>query len=167
MTPGHDKTIAEQFQDRLIGNALPAWLRAATPEQIDVLRQAMAASLQAREQCAGLMGRLQGIEAFCRPLLHQALRDALDGVDDERIAFRMGRKEPVVTSQPIGWPVTQAVYSNISLLEAALRNFTTDEAQGRQLAGNRLVDTVANRAGLPSAGRQRASATRPGGAAGA
>lgn len=153
MTPGHDKTIAEQFQDRLIGNALPAWLRAATPEQIDVLRQAMAASLQAREQCAGLMGRLQGIEAFCRPLLHQALRDALDGVDDERIAFRMGRKEPVVTSQPIGWPVTQAVYSNISLLEAALRNFTTDEAQGRQLAGNRLVDTVANRAGLPSAGR--------------
>jgi hypothetical protein len=37
--------------------------------------------------------------------------------------------------------------------EAALRNFTTDEAQGRQLAGNRLVDTVANRAGLPSAGR--------------
>lgn len=153
MTPAHDKTIAEQFQDRLIGNALPAWLRSATPEQLDLLRQAMAASLQAREQCAALMGKLQGIEAFCRPLLRQALTDELEGLDDERIAFRTGRKEPVVTAQPIGWPVTQAVYANISLLEAALRNFTADEAQGRQLAGNRLVDTVANRAGLPSAGR--------------
>lgn len=153
MTPGHDNTIAEQFQDRLIGNALPAWLRSATPEQIDVLRQAMAASLQAREQCAKLMGKLQGIEAFCRPLLRQALTQALDAVDDKRIAFRTGRKEPVITSQPIGWPVTKAVYANISLFEAALRNFTADEAQGHQLAGNRLIDTVADHAGLPSAAR--------------
>lgn len=153
MTPGHDKSIAEQFQDRLIGNALPAWLRSATPEQIEVLRHAMAASLQSRERCAELMGKVQGIEAFCRPLLRQALKDELGGLDDERIAFRTGRKEPVVTSQPIGWPVTQAVYANISLLEAALRNFTSDEAQGQQLAGNRLVDTVADQAGLPSASR--------------
>lgn len=153
MTPGHDKSIAEQFQDRLIGNALPAWLRSATPEQIDVLRHAMAASLQARKQCAELMGKVQGIEAFSRPLLRLALKDELGGLDDERIAFRAGRKEPVVTSQPIGWPVTKAVYSSISLLEAALRNFTVHEAQGQQLAGNRMVDTVGDQADLPSAGR--------------
>ncbi|WP_194788501.1 NEL-type E3 ubiquitin ligase domain-containing protein [Pseudomonas sp. UFMG81] len=153
MAPAHEKTIAEHFQDQLIGNALPAWLRTATPEQIDLLRAAMVASLQARERCAALMARLRGVEAFTQPLLRQALMDQLGGLDDRTSSFRVGRKEPVVTSQPIGWPVTQAVYSNVSLLEAALRNFTQDEAQGRQLAGNRLVDSAGRPGDLPSAQR--------------
>lgn len=153
MTPEHEKTPAEQFQDHLVGQALPGWLRAATAEQIEGLRRAMSASLVSRQRCADLMAGLQGIEAFTRPLLREALDERLDGLDDWHVVFRQGRKEPIITSQPIGWPVSQAVYTEVSLLEAALRNFTAEQAQGEQLAGNRLVDTVEPQSSLPSAAR--------------
>ncbi|QXH44154.1 hypothetical protein KSS93_14725 [Pseudomonas xanthosomatis] len=145
-----ERSEAELYQDQLIADRLPPWAAKASVTQMQQLHQAMLASLQARERCAELLAGLQGVEAFARPLLQQAMQAQL-GLDEAQVGFRQGHKEPAITSQPIGWPVTQAAYSVIPPFEAALRNFTADQAQGQQLAGNQLVHLHGQPGQLPSA----------------
>ncbi|MFQ6575987.1 NEL-type E3 ubiquitin ligase domain-containing protein [Pseudomonas sp. UM16] len=138
----------EAYQDGFIGRALPAWLRTASVEQLTALKEAMVLSLYFNQRTRSALAGLQSIDAFTLPLLQEALGP---GLDAQRLQFRMGRKEPVITSQPIGYPVTAAVYSNIPVLEAALRNFSAEETQpGGYLAGNRLLDPNDAGAALPT-----------------
>ncbi|AIR90838.1 NEL-type E3 ubiquitin ligase domain-containing protein [Pseudomonas cremoricolorata] len=130
---------AAAYQDSLIHDALPAWIRAASIEQLQQLQDASSLSLYWRERCQQLLAPLQGVEAFCRPLLQQALLTRWPDLDTSAWLWRQGEREPVITSMPIGVPVTAAVYRTMPLLEAALRNFSAEQAEaGGMLAGNRL-----------------------------
>ncbi|MCO7565486.1 leucine-rich repeat domain-containing protein [Pseudomonas sp. S 311-6] len=140
-------------QDALIGARLPYWLRSASVEQLAPLQDAMGLSLYFRQRVRQLLAGLQGIDRFAEPLLVQALRARFGAaLDIHRLRFRLGHREPVITSQPIGYPVTVPVYAEIGLFEAALRNFTAAEAEaGGQLPGNGLVDPLDAQAKLPCA----------------
>ncbi|MFS0827404.1 NEL-type E3 ubiquitin ligase domain-containing protein [Pseudomonas phoenicis] len=138
---------AEHYQDSLIAQAMPTWLRKASVAQLDQLQEASALSLYWRERSQQVLSGLQGIEAFCRPRLQHALSVQFPGVEQTTTSWREGHREPVVTSQPIGYPVTTAVYRTRPLLEAALANFTAEQAEpGGMLVGNRLQRA----AGLPA-----------------
>ena len=134
-----------RHHDQLIGQRLPDWLRRATPEQVSRLHQCMALSLYFRERAQGILNRLQGLDAFARPLLEDALARAVGhAVSLDALAFRQGYREPVITSMPVGYPVRTAVYRNQPVLEAALRNFTEAQAQaGGLLPGCKLISQVA------------------------
>ncbi|WP_312931826.1 NEL-type E3 ubiquitin ligase domain-containing protein [Pseudomonas sp.] len=142
---------AERYQDGLIHAALPAWLRAATVPQLQALQDASALSLYWRERCERLLAPLQGVDAFCAPLLEQALQAQWPGLTPQALSWRSGQREPVITSQPIGYPVTTAVYHNVSVLEAAMANFSAEQTEpGGMLAGNRLEWAVERADALPT-----------------
>lgn len=133
-------TEEQAYQDWLIAERMPHWPRAASVEQVRKLGDAITLSLYFNQRVSETLSAIQDIAAFTRPLLQQALDLAVgDSVGLAGVVQRWGYREPVVSSQPIGYPVTRAVYTQRSLLEAALRNFTLDEATpGGQLVGNRL-----------------------------
>lgn len=138
-------TLDEAYQDWLIAQRLPAWLRTANVEHLRWLGDAMSLSLYFNERVRAVLGRITDVAAFARPRLQLAMDQAFgSGHEVMALQLRWGHREPVVTSQPIGYPVTVPVYREMPLLEAALRNFTASEGQeGGQLVGNRLVDPAA------------------------
>ncbi|MDI6934790.1 NEL-type E3 ubiquitin ligase domain-containing protein [Serratia sp. Se-PFBMAAmG] len=142
-------TEEQAFQDRLIAERIPHWLRAASVEQLRELGDAMSLSLYFNQRVSEVLGAIQDVAAFTQPLLQQALDQAVgESVNLAGVVQRWGHREPVVTSQPIGYPVTRAVYTQRSLLEAAWRNFTPDDATpGGQLVGNRLERVGASAGG--------------------
>ncbi|MFB4390602.1 MULTISPECIES: dermonecrotic toxin domain-containing protein [unclassified Pseudomonas] len=132
---------AQAYQDQVIGNLLPTWLRRATPEQLTALQDAMSLSMYFHERVAEVVARLEGIDTFAEPLLEEALRTRTGArVRVRELRFRQGRREPVITSQPIGYPVTELTYVQLPVLEAALRNFSADETlSAGQYPGNRVL----------------------------
>ncbi len=138
-------SLAEAYQDWLIAQRLPAWLRTASVQHLRWLGDAMSLSLYFNERVRAVLGRITDVAAFARPRLQLAMDQAFgSGHEVMALRLRWGHREPVVTSQPIGYPVTLPVYREMPLLEAALRNFTASEGQeGGQLVGNRLVDPAA------------------------
>lgn len=143
---------AARHQDALIAKAAPAWLRKASVAQLDQLQEACTLSLYWRERCQQILDRLQGIDAFCRPLLQDALRAQWPGLDEHATAWSKGEREPVITAQPVGYPVTTLVYRNQSLFEAALANFTVEQAEpGGLLGSTGLKTTSGGDAPLPDA----------------
>lgn len=146
-----NSTQLAAYHDQLISAAMPQWLRAASTVQLHALHEACSQSLYWRERCQQVLAQVQGIDAYCRPLLQQALQTHLPTVDEITVSWRKGEREPVVTSQPIGYPVTVPVYRNRPLLEAALTNFTAEQAEpGGMLVGNRLERTPRSDAPLPT-----------------
>ncbi|MGE7989619.1 NEL-type E3 ubiquitin ligase domain-containing protein [Pseudomonas sp. NPDC089554] len=146
MQPSQDtattRKLSQSYQDHLIGQLLPAWLRQASPAQLSALQDAMTLSLYFRQRVSEILQRLEGIDRFAELLLVEALH-ALTGVplDVRQSHFRQGRREPVVVSQPIGYPVTELVYGQVPLLEAALRNFDAEQAsEGGQYPLNAVLD---------------------------
>ncbi|WP_248919434.1 dermonecrotic toxin domain-containing protein [Pseudomonas entomophila] len=94
-----------------IHQRLPAWLAQASPAQRRALERRIRRSHTASRRVAETLAPLEDIEAFCRPLLEQALRDwfpqaTLPAVDLGRVL--MGRHDQ-------------------SWLEAALQNFDSDD----------------------------------------
>ncbi|WP_296267866.1 NEL-type E3 ubiquitin ligase domain-containing protein [Pseudomonas sp. UBA6562] len=143
---------AARYQDELIQSALPAWLRKANAAQLEQLREASVLSLYWRERWQQILGQLQGVDAFCQPRLQHALRAQWPQIDVASTLWRKGEREPVITSQPIGYPVTTAVYRTQPLLEAALTNFTAEQAEpGGMLVGNRLQGPPEAESQLPDA----------------
>ncbi|HGM5580540.1 TPA: NEL-type E3 ubiquitin ligase domain-containing protein [Pseudomonas putida] len=136
-----DDTYVEH-QDWIIGRRLPQWLQGASLAQVEALQDAMSLSLYFQERAAALLKDLQGPDAFGAPLLCNALRRYLGkSAQLVHLRLRWGIREPVITSQPIGYPATKAVYRDMPLLESALRNFTAEQAtQDGQLPDNRVFD---------------------------
>ncbi|MFJ9990253.1 NEL-type E3 ubiquitin ligase domain-containing protein [Pseudomonas putida] len=113
----------------------------------------MSLNLYFNERVKSLLARLQAPDTFAMPLLSDALKGLVGSqVDITTLRFRLGSKQPVITPQPIGYPFSQAVYREIPVLEAALRNFSEEQAEtGGQLKGNRLYDPTNADAILPTA----------------
>jgi len=143
------------YQDTLIAARLPEWLRGASVEQLHALGEALVPSLYFNARVREVLAGLQSVEQFAATRLQWALDDTFGaGLDARSLRLRWGHREPVVTAQPIGYPVTQPIYTERPLLEAALRNFSESEAlPGGQLAGNRLVQPQPSERTLPSATR--------------
>lgn len=133
--------VEQACQDHAIGKRLPAWLRSATAEQLAILRRVMHASLQLRQEVAKLLQRIEPIDAFVRARLQSALQAQLSSQPEiDRWRFVTGYRVPVINSVPVGWHLTEVEYRQVPLLEAALSNFTADEAQpGGQPKGNCLL----------------------------
>ncbi|MGE8110670.1 NEL-type E3 ubiquitin ligase domain-containing protein [Pseudomonas sp. NPDC086566] len=151
----NDFTLAMQqtYQDNLIAQRLPAWLQALTLEQLTELNTALNTGLRCRRQLDARLKGIQAIEAFCVPLLQQALVPLTGpGHDVVTLAFDQGVSKPLKTWAPIRTPLVRLFYKTLPLLEVALWNFTVDEAKvGGQPPGNCLVDANGNEMARPSA----------------
>jgi len=152
--PQPDALALEQaFQDQLIAARLPPWLRATPVEHLPALAQALRQSLVSRQQLSAVLARLEGIQGFSSSRLEKAL----EGPDGEPFdvhlwSFIAGRREPVINAEPVGVHLTELVYDDMPLLEAALRNFAKDEAEaGGQPRGNRLTSARKGNIEPPSA----------------
>lgn len=143
----------EAFQDDIIGKCLPVWLRAASVEQVTALGEAMSLSLYFHQQVSAVLARIERIDRFALPALQDALQARFGAAFDvPRWTFRVGHREPIINAQPVGAHLTEVVYGQMPLLEAALRNFTLAEAEpGGQPRGNRLLNAREGRVRPPSA----------------
>ncbi|MFK0310957.1 NEL-type E3 ubiquitin ligase domain-containing protein [Pseudomonas sp. NPDC090233] len=135
------RLASEAFQDGIIAERLPQWLRKVPVAQMPALSHALAKNLEFRLHLAALLARIEGIEDFVTRALEDALaqRYGLSG-NVRRVKFLDGHREPVINGQPVGAHLTEVVYTEKPLLDVVLRNFTADEARpGGQPAGNRLL----------------------------
>lgn len=152
--PGQAANLAleQGFQDGLIARALPAWMRklgaadakhgdpAAQPglsaQQLAALLEAFKTSLYCKQHLGVVLRRIQGIEQYCRPLLQRALREHLSVTADSSTLYL--RHHYFSLSPRPEWaaghvPQQQQNDFDIPLLNAALANFTQDEARGNGL----------------------------------
>ncbi len=146
------QTGDEAFHDHIIAQRLPTWLVSASAAQVQALADAMTLSLYFRQRVDEVLGQLQNIDTFARPLLQQAFNTCLESpvpIDD--VLFRQGSPEPIINAQPVGSHLTGYAYGTVPLLEAALRNFSREQASaGGQPKGNRL-EAVKGQPSLPTA----------------
>lgn len=144
--------LEQAFQDHFIAGRLPKWLRSATPDHMAKLGPALRRSLQLRHQVSAVLARIEGIDSFALEHLEQALEEHCNETFNVRQwTFIAGHREPVINSQPVGAHLTEVVYTDMPLLEAALRNFTAEEAQKEgQPRGNRLTSARQGRIKPPS-----------------
>ncbi|WEK29177.1 MAG: NEL-type E3 ubiquitin ligase domain-containing protein [Candidatus Pseudomonas phytovorans] len=143
----------EMFHDALIRQRLPAWLGLATVRQLQQLTQAMTLSLYFRQRTNDVLQRIEPLDQFTRARLQKDLQQRLGvNIDVGKWTMRVGTREPVIGSQPVGWHLSQARYAQIPLLEAALRNFTPEQASAEgQPPGNCLLAPHGETVQLPSA----------------
>lgn len=152
--PALDPLLIEQaYQDSFIGKRLPLWLRSASADQLLVLGHALRRSLAIRQQLSKALGRIQNIDSFCISVLEKALKARFhDDYNVRSWTFIAGHREPVINLQPVGAHLTEVVYEQLPLIEAALRNFTADESlAGGQPRGNRLLSSRAGGVTPPTA----------------
>ncbi|MBA6114628.1 MULTISPECIES: NEL-type E3 ubiquitin ligase domain-containing protein [Pseudomonas] len=153
--PPHTDCLAleQAFQDRFIAARLPQWLQAACAKPMPGLTEALRQSLTLRQQLSDVLGRLEGIDSFSTRRLEQALAaHCKQTFDVHRWSFVAGHRQPVINTQPVGIHLTEVVYGDRPLLEAALRNFTVDEAAADgQPRGNRLTSARQGTVKPPSA----------------
>ncbi|PVZ43663.1 NEL-type E3 ubiquitin ligase domain-containing protein [Pseudomonas sp. CC120222-01a] len=150
----HDR-LEQAEQDRIIAARLPGWMLAASAGHAAVLREALNGSLDCRYRLAALLRRIEGVEQFTAPILQKALRERCNIAQElGQLWFRAAFERPLSTYAPIRVPLSEKVYYQIPLLEAALRNFTQDETQARgQAPGNGIFDNAGARLDLLSATR--------------
>jgi len=147
------RRASEAFQDGIIGERLPSWLRKAPVEQLPALAEALAKSLKFRQQLGALEARIENIDDFVASAMEDALAQR-HGVSYNlrRLTFLQGRREPVINAQPVGAHLTRVVYEEKPLLEVVLRNFTSEQATaGGQPVGNRLLVPRQGQAKPPTA----------------
>ena len=121
--------VEQAYQDGIIAKRLPAWLRTARADQLEGLKDAMTLGLYYQERVEKRLGLLQNIDTFAADKLEAALKAKFKADYPVRQwQFRYGHWEPVIGSQPVGSHLSEARYEQVSLLEAALRNFTEAEA---------------------------------------
>ncbi|MCP8633263.1 NEL-type E3 ubiquitin ligase domain-containing protein [Pseudomonas mosselii] len=123
--------MEQAYQDQLIARRLPPWLSGLNPAQFAVLGEALKTSLRCRQGLSMALTRIQAIDQFARPLLQQALGDrhgVVQPVDDlsfRRQYFHFANEPGLIAGR---YPLQGSSNYEIPLLEAALCNFTAQEA---------------------------------------
>lgn len=134
--------MEQGFQDGIIARCLPVWIGnlgpgtagtqpSLTPAQLSALMAALKTSLACRQRLNADLARIQGIYAYCGPLLQQALRESMPAsVDCGSLYYRHFyfdiSPEPEFASGRL--PQREKDSYDIPLLDAALANFTAAEA---------------------------------------
>lgn len=132
--PSTSRREDQAHQDRIIAKRLPAWMRSAPADQVEVLKDAMKLGLYYQERAQKRLEQLQNIDTFAVSRLEAALKVRFNGDYPARQwQFRLGHWLPVIGSQPTGSHLSEAHYEQVSLVEAALRNFTEAEAKPTQM----------------------------------
>ena len=147
--------IEQAYQDRLIARRLPSWMSGLTPPQFSVLSEALKTSLACRQGLDQVFARLQGIDVFTRPLLQRALveryqlDDDIDTLSLRRQYFHLANDGGLIAGR---YPLQGTDDYEVPLLEAALGNFTAQEAgAGGQPRRNAVLDAAGNALARPGA----------------
>lgn len=98
----------------LIHQRMPSWLQQSTPAQRSTLKSRLQLSHKATRKLEQAMASIQSVEAFCRPLLHDALK-----------SWYPGQTLPQV-DQAVLSDRTPGHHRSMSWLEAALQNLKPD-----------------------------------------
>lgn len=129
--------MEQAFQDRMIARRLPGWLGKLDSAQLEAAMGALEASLHHRQQLGVLLKALQPVDAFAKPALQDAMAQryqrivAIDQLYLRRWYYFFSHKPRVATGR---WPQLDSDYYEIPLYQAALDNFTADEAAGHGIA---------------------------------
>ncbi|MCU7238100.1 NEL-type E3 ubiquitin ligase domain-containing protein [Pseudomonas peradeniyensis] len=147
--------IEQAYQDRLVARRLPPWLGGLNPAQFAVLGEALKTSLRCRQGLRRVLARIQGIDQFARPLLQQALGDRhavgqpVDSLSFRRQYFHVANEGGLIAGR---YPLQGTSDYEIPLLEAALCNFTAQEAGANgQPRRNAVVDEAGRGLSAPDA----------------
>ncbi|QHG64404.2 NEL-type E3 ubiquitin ligase domain-containing protein [Pseudomonas putida] len=125
------------LQDQLISKQLPTWLRGATSAQLAALNTSLATQMQAQQAVQQLYASVTSLDDFAGPLLEQQLSDLHQvTVDVRKARIHFEVVLPGAVAAVLGKP-TRQIFEH-SLLQAALHNFTADEAAS--MPGARLLD---------------------------
>ncbi|MBF8733689.1 hypothetical protein IRZ59_24970 [Pseudomonas guariconensis] len=146
--------IAQQFQDQLIARRLPDWMGKVRASDFELLREALVKGLQSRQQLARCWSKIESLDRFCIRRLNTALKARFDTTLDAEKHFL--RQWYVYTSPEHSYftshfPTPQSDYFDVSLLSAAMSNFSKAQAaEGGQHARNTLVDEPGAAVATPS-----------------
>ncbi|WEK29178.1 MAG: NEL-type E3 ubiquitin ligase domain-containing protein [Candidatus Pseudomonas phytovorans] len=145
--------VEQAYQDGLIADRLPAWMRQADTARMTLLCNALQSSVAARQRLSAELARLQGIDEFVGTRLQAALGERFGLTEGfGKLQFIESFEKPLVGYAPVRVPLTVPEYYPIPLLEAALHNFTADQARGKgQPPGHCLRDGTATCLARPSA----------------
>ena len=109
-----------------IASQLPEWVKQAPLAIRTALRSSLLKSNQSRHDLSGLMAEVQSPLAFSKPLFEQALQHTFRGaLDDKKHLFVRDLKN----SHLLGLIKTHVAFSVHPLLEAAMQNFQSSEAE--------------------------------------
>jgi len=149
------------FQDGILARRLPAWLSglnlaspdsapkppsSVTAEQLTTLLQALQDSFDCLQRLQRQLAPLQGIHAFCKPLLQRALQEKLHCLRDPDTLFYRHTYFTVSPDPELATghlPQQEKNHYDIALVDTALANFTEDEARpGNLPRSDCLVDAA-------------------------
>jgi hypothetical protein len=134
--------VEQAYQDSFITKRLPTWIQSASAAQLQSIGETMRKSVASRRAVDRVLQRIQRIDRFAEAALQAAMKRRFSkDYAVQHWDMRLGTREPVTNSQPVGSHLTEVTYKDVPLLEAALRNFTADEVvAGGQPTGNKLVE---------------------------
>lgn len=101
--------MAQACQDQYIAQRLPPWLMRLSVAEFTLLSAALLELLACREGLSAALARLDNLDAFTRPLLHEAL-GAHGELDVDRLFFRQWYTftSPTVSYVTAGFPLSTA-----------------------------------------------------------
>ncbi|MFJ4349757.1 NEL-type E3 ubiquitin ligase domain-containing protein [Pseudomonas sp. NPDC089428] len=155
LTAEQHLAMEQAYQDKLIAERLPGWLGRLDSVQLDAVSQALKACLVHRHQLATRLAGLQPVDAFVKRALNQALAGRYErDVDVDLLYLR--RWYYYFTEKPTWatgrWPQMDRDYTDTPLYQAALNNFTAQEAAGEgEPRRNGLFDVLGKELGQRSA----------------
>ncbi|WEL77281.1 hypothetical protein P0D92_03405 [Pseudomonas sp. CBSPAW29] len=100
---------------------IPAWYAATTPAQKAALQNLLEASIKSHTALEQATGKVQEVNAFARPLLEAALKNAGFELDVNQVHLRL--------YVPVEGLATGYRTKTLSLLQAALNNFEARETR--------------------------------------
>ncbi|SMF30557.1 MULTISPECIES: leucine-rich repeat domain-containing protein [unclassified Pseudomonas] len=114
--------------DTLIASRLPAWLASASEDHLGKLRVSLQRQQRSQHRLAELFSRVTPLDAFAKTLLDQALSDRqLPALDVRQVKLRTTTTLPIASVGPGGLGNSVSEIAEVSLLTAALHNFSEHE----------------------------------------
>ena len=116
--------------DTLIASRLPGWLAQPPANRLMELHDCLHAQQAVQQRVSALFSRLEPLDEFAAPLLHDALAQPLaQSVDVRKATLRMHLIEHYPSSRPEASGGARGRTLQHSLLAAALHNFSDGEAR--------------------------------------
>ncbi|NWC55054.1 hypothetical protein HX799_28290, partial [Pseudomonas tolaasii] len=116
---------------RVLQSTLPHWLLEARPNTLRAIEQTHRDSQQTRERAQQLLGRLQSLDTFCIEQLQAFLiAKGVTGVDVQRDLLELPKRSLSGVGPDLGGALqTTVTVETLSLVQAAMRNFSEDQAE--------------------------------------
>lgn len=139
--------VTQAYQDQVIARRLPTWIARLSEPEFTLLSDALRKLLNQDQRLSTAFARIRRLDDFARPLLQQALKRH-GKLDAQAHYFRRWYVYDAYTTSYFAGrvPLPDSDYYDVSLLEAALCNFTELECR-QQPRRNAVVDST----GIPQA----------------